>query len=156
EGVDLGAAVAVGVGVALGDPVAVGVGEGDPQGLTGQLKISIEAIMLRPASYPPAFQMLLVPSVSAAKLRPAIANGGPTDHVPLTGSKICTSLVGALKLPPRTYIWLQKFTALVLLVASGMSGSVLMESATGLYTNAWFVSVRVPGGGGWISTPPPV
>ena len=39
EGVDLGAAVAVGVEVA----VAVGVGEGDPQGLTEQLKISIEA-----------------------------------------------------------------------------------------------------------------
>ena len=86
EGVDLGPAVAVGVGVALDDPVAVGVGEGDPQGLTGQLKISIEAIMLSPASYPPAFQMLLVPSVSAAKFRPAIDNGGPTDHVLLVGS----------------------------------------------------------------------
>src|SRR5690242_2635693 len=100
--------------------------------------------------------MLLVPSVSAAKLRPAIANGVPTDHVLLVGSKICTSLVGALKLPPKTYIRPQKLTALVLLVASGMSGRMLMESAAGSYTNAWFVSVRVPGGGGWISTPPPV
>ena len=45
EGVDLGAAVAVGVAVA----VAVGVGEGDPQGLTGQLKISVVAIMVAPS-----------------------------------------------------------------------------------------------------------
>ena len=45
-GVDLGAAVAVGVAVA----VAVGVGEGDAQGLTGQLKISIEAIIVTPSS----------------------------------------------------------------------------------------------------------
>ena len=42
EGVGLGAAVAVGVAVA----VAVGVGEGVPQGLTGQLKISVVAIMV--------------------------------------------------------------------------------------------------------------
>ena len=41
-------AVAVAVGVAVA--VAVGVGEGDPQGLTGQLKISIEAIMVRALS----------------------------------------------------------------------------------------------------------
>ena len=73
-GVDLGACScsrrrrSSGVAVAVG----VGVGDGDPQGLTGQLKISIEAIMVAPsAAYPPAFQMLLVPSVSAAKLRPA-------------------------------------------------------------------------------------
>lgn len=55
-GACLGVGVGLGVGVALGDPVAVGVavavgvGEGDPQGLTGQLKISIEAIIARPAS----------------------------------------------------------------------------------------------------------
>ena len=45
EGVDLGAAVAVGVAVA----VAVGVGEGTPQGLTGQLKNSVVAIMVAPS-----------------------------------------------------------------------------------------------------------
>ncbi len=76
EGVDLGAAVAVGVGV----------GEGDPQGLTGQLKISIEAREFRFSSRPPASQMLLVPSVSAAGLRRAVTNGVPIDHVLLTGS----------------------------------------------------------------------
>jgi hypothetical protein len=79
-------AVALAVVVAVAVAVAVGVGEADPQGLTGQLKISIEAMMVSPASYPPDFQMLLVPSVSAAKLRPAIANGVPTDHVLLAGS----------------------------------------------------------------------
>jgi hypothetical protein len=79
-------AVAVAVALAVVVAVAVGVGEADPQGLTGQLKISIEAMMFSPASYPPDFQMLLVPSVSAAKLRPAIANGMPTDHVLLAGS----------------------------------------------------------------------
>ena len=45
EGVDLGAAVAVGVAVA----VAVGVGEGVPQGLTGQVKISIESKTVTPS-----------------------------------------------------------------------------------------------------------
>ena len=44
-GVALGAGVAVGVGVA----VAVGVGEGDEQGLTGQLKISVVATMVMPS-----------------------------------------------------------------------------------------------------------
>ena len=48
-GVDLGAAVAVGVAVAEGVPVAVGVGEGDPQGLTGQVKISIESKTVSPS-----------------------------------------------------------------------------------------------------------
>ena len=82
EGVDLGAAVAVGVAVA----VAVGVGDGATQGLTGQLKISIEARATRLGSRPPASQMLFVPSVSAAGLRRAFTNGVPIDHVPLTGS----------------------------------------------------------------------
>lgn len=45
EGVDLGTAVAVGVAVA----VAVGVGEGDAQGLTGQVKISIESKTVTPS-----------------------------------------------------------------------------------------------------------
>ena len=86
RGRGVGACPGVGLGLAVAVAVAVGVGEADPQGLTGQLKISIEAMMVSPASYPPDFQMLLVPSVSAAKLRPAIANGVPTDHVLLAGS----------------------------------------------------------------------
>ena len=40
-------AVAVGVADAATVAVAVGVGEADPQGLTGQLKISIDAMMVR-------------------------------------------------------------------------------------------------------------
>ena len=43
-------AVAVAVALAVVVAVAVGVGEADPQGLTGQLKISIEAMMFSPAS----------------------------------------------------------------------------------------------------------
>ena len=44
-----GAGVAVGVAVAVA--VAVGVGDGGgPQGLTGQVKISIDEIMAPPAS----------------------------------------------------------------------------------------------------------
>jgi len=42
--------VAVAVGVADAATVAVGVGEAPPQGLTGQLKISIDAMMFRPLS----------------------------------------------------------------------------------------------------------
>ena len=53
-GVVLPPGVAVGVVVGVADAVAVavavGVGEGEAQGLTGQLKISIEAIMFRPLS----------------------------------------------------------------------------------------------------------
>ena len=76
-------AVAVAVAVALG----VGVGVGDAaQGLTGQLKISVEARGNRLGSRPPASQMLLVPSVSAAGLRRAFTNGVPFDQVLLTGS----------------------------------------------------------------------
>ena len=47
-GVVVGVADADAVAVAVA--VAVGVGEADAQGLTGQLKISIEAIMARPLS----------------------------------------------------------------------------------------------------------
>jgi hypothetical protein len=43
--VAVGDAVAVGVTVA----VAVGVGEADPQGLTGQLKNSVVAMMVAPS-----------------------------------------------------------------------------------------------------------
>ena len=89
-GVCLGVDVAVGVGdavgVAVAVAVAVGVGEGDAQGLTGQLKISVEARDPRFSSMPPASQMLLLPSVSLAALRRAVMNGGPNDHVLLTGS----------------------------------------------------------------------
>src|SRR6516165_10793797 len=86
--VPLAVGVAVAVAVAVADPVAVGVGVtvGDPQGLTGQLKISIEARAARLGSRPPASQMLLVPSVSAAGLRRAFTNGVPFDQVLLTGS----------------------------------------------------------------------
>ena len=88
-GVDLGAAVAVGVAVALGVAVAVGVGvgEGDPQGLTGQLKISIESKTVVPSdAYPPDSHMWSVPLVSVGKLRRASANGVPTDQLFATGS----------------------------------------------------------------------
>src|SRR5262249_22068580 len=42
-------AVAVGVADAVGVAVAVGVGEGDAQGLTGQVKISIESNTVTPS-----------------------------------------------------------------------------------------------------------
>ena len=42
-----------------------------------------------------------------------------------------TSFEGALNAPPKTYIWLQKLTARVLLVGLGMSAILSMESATG-------------------------
>src|SRR6516165_7375316 len=84
----VGVGETVGVAVAVPDPVAVGVGVtvGAPQGLTGQLKISVEARGNRLGSRPPASQMLLVPSVSAAGLRRAFTNGVPFDQVLLTGS----------------------------------------------------------------------
>jgi len=85
-GETVGVAVTVPVAVAVAVAVGVGVGEGDPQGLTGQLKISVEARGNRLGSRPPASQMLLVPSVSAAGLRRAVTNGVPIDHVLLTGS----------------------------------------------------------------------
>ena len=83
-GVSLGVDVAVAVAVAVA--VGVGVGVGEPQGLTGQLKISVEARDPRFSSRPPASQMLLLPSVSLAELRRAVTNGVPIDHVLLTGS----------------------------------------------------------------------
>ena len=90
-GVCLGVKVAVGVAdtvaVGVAVAVAVGVGEADEQGLIGQLKNSVVAMIVAPSlAYPPAFQILLVPSVSAAKLRPAVGNGVPIDHVLLAGS----------------------------------------------------------------------
>ena len=90
-GVVLPPGVAVGVVVGVADAVAVAVGVGvgvglGPQGLVGQLKISVEARDPRFSSMPPASQMLLVPSVSLAELRRAVTNGVPSDHVLLTGS----------------------------------------------------------------------
>lgn len=82
-----GGADGVGVGVTGGtDGVGVGVGDAAPQGLTGQLKTSVEARDPRFSSMPPASQMLLLPSVSLAELRRAVTNGVPSDHVLLTGS----------------------------------------------------------------------
>ena len=75
--------VRVAVGVAVGVRVAVGVGDA-PQGLTGQLKISMSAAGAV-GSYPAANQMRLVPSVSVGKLRLALTNGVPSDQVLLTG-----------------------------------------------------------------------
>jgi hypothetical protein len=45
RGRGVGVALGVGVVVAVAVAVAVGVGEGEPHGLTGQLKISIEAVI---------------------------------------------------------------------------------------------------------------
>ena len=86
RGVGVSLGVGLGGGVGDTDGVGVGVGLGAPQGLTGQLKISVEARDPRFSSMPPASQMLLVPSVSLAALRRAVMNGGPSDHVSLTGS----------------------------------------------------------------------
>ena len=86
EGVDLGRRVAVGVAVA-GVPVAVGVGEGDPQGLTGQLKISIEAMMVRPSTVVAACFPDVIGAIGVGgEVAPRNWNGTPSDHVLLTGS----------------------------------------------------------------------
>ena len=76
--------VRVAVGVAVGVRVAVGVGDA-PQGLTGQLKISMSAAGAE-GSYPAANQMRLVPSVSVGKLRLALVKFGPVDQVLVPGS----------------------------------------------------------------------
>jgi len=82
-GVRVAVAVAVAVALAAAVAVAVGVGEA-PQGLTGQLKISMSAAGAE-GSYPAANQMRLVPSVSVGKLRLGLTNGVPSDQVLLTG-----------------------------------------------------------------------
>src|SRR6266513_5025095 len=73
-GVGVGVTVGVGVAVGVAVGVGVGVGVGVPQGLMGQLKISIESVGVAGA-YPPASQMRFVPSVSVGKFRRAITNG---------------------------------------------------------------------------------
>jgi hypothetical protein len=68
-----------GVGVGLGIGVAVA------QGLTGQWKISMSPAGVA-GSYPPASQMLSVPSVSVGKLRRALTNDRPVDQLLVLGS----------------------------------------------------------------------
>src|SRR5262249_52489455 len=82
--VTIAVAVGVAVGVRVAVAVAVGVGEA-PQGLTGQLKISMSAAGVV-GSYPAANQMRLVPSVSVGKLRRAFTNGVPIDQLLVPGS----------------------------------------------------------------------
>lgn len=98
-GVDVGVCVAVGVavgvwvavGVAVGVTmdvavgVAVGVGVGEP---VAAQKICMSAAGAA-GSYPPASQILVVPSVSVGKLRRAFVNIGTgefTVHVLVPGS----------------------------------------------------------------------
>ena len=100
-GVGVGVRVAVAVGVAVMTPVAVGVADGvrvavalavavavgvgeAPQGLTGQLKISMSAAGAV-GSYPAANQMRLVPSVSVGKLRLALTKFVPIDQLLVAG-----------------------------------------------------------------------
>ena len=83
-GVRVAVAAAVAVALAAAVAVAVGVGEA-PQGLTGQLKISMSAAGVE-GSYPAANQMRLVPSVSVGKLRLALTKFAPVDHVLVAGS----------------------------------------------------------------------
>jgi len=87
-GVDVAVAVAVAVGVADGATVAVAVAVAVGVGLAcGQLNISIVANGVTPStSYPPANQMLVVPSVSVGKLRRALLNGIPSDQVSVPGA----------------------------------------------------------------------
>src|SRR4030095_5518346 len=94
-----GVGVALPPGVAVAVAVGVGVGLG-PHGLTGQLKICVEAREPRISSMPHASHMLLVPSVSLAALRRAVMNGGPSDQVLLTGSEISPSLKNVGTPPP--------------------------------------------------------
>ena len=84
-GVAVGVALGFAVGVAVAVAVAVGVGVGDPPAWQ---KISIEAVAVVGA-YPPANQILVVPSVSVGKLRRAVMNAGTgefTVHILPTGS----------------------------------------------------------------------
>ena len=76
-------AVAVGVAVAVPVAVAVGVGVGVPPPWQ---KISIEPTGTPVLSYPPASQILVVPSVSVGKFRRALLNGSPVVQVLVPGS----------------------------------------------------------------------
>ena len=96
-------------------------------------------------SYPPASQMWLVPSVSVGKLRRALTNGKPVDHVIVPGSKMSTSFegLGASLPPPITYILLQKLSPRVSPVALGMGGIVPMVLVAGSKLNELVVSTTV-------------
>jgi len=138
EGVCVAVAVAVGVpvgvcvAVAVAVGVAVGVGVGVPPAAQ---KISVEfsglpGIVL---SYPPANQILVVPSVSVGKLRRAVVNAGPIPQ-PCPGIKTSTSFegLGAVLPPPMTHIWPLKLSARVSPVALGIACIVPIVSAIGL------------------------
>ena len=90
--------------------------------------------------------MLLVPSVSVGKLRRAVLNGIPSDHVLLTGSYTSTSVegLGATLPPPITYILLQKLRARVSPVARGMAAIVPRVLVAGLKLKELVVSITVP------------
>jgi len=70
--------VTVAEAVAVAVAVAVGVGVGVP---TPWQKISIEATGTPVASWPPANQIRVVPSVSVGKLRRAVVNAGTGEPV---------------------------------------------------------------------------
>ena len=90
--------------------------------------------------------MLLVPSVSAGKLRRAVVNGMPSDHVLLTGSYTSTSVegLGATLPPPITYILLQKLSPLVSPVARGIGAIEPVVLLVGLKLKELVVSITVP------------
>ena len=71
--VGVNAALAVAVAVAVAVPVAVAVGVGEAP---ARQKICSEATGTPVLSYPPANQILVVPSVSVGKLRRAVVNAG--------------------------------------------------------------------------------
>ena len=90
--------------------------------------------------------MLLVPSVSVGKLRRAVVNGRPRDHVLLTGSYTSTSVdgLGDTLPPPITYMLLQNVSARVSPVARGMAAIVPMVFVPGLKLKELVVSITVP------------
>ena len=90
--------------------------------------------------------MLLVPSVSVGKLRLAVVNGMPSDHVLLTGSYTSTSVegLGVTLPPPITYIRLQKLSPLVSPVARGIGAIEPVVLLAGLKLKELVVSITVP------------
>ena len=90
--------------------------------------------------------MLFVPSVSVGKLRRAVENGIPSDHVLLTGSYTSTSVegLGVTRPPPITYILLQNLSARVSPVARGIGAIEPVVFVAGLKLNELVVSITVP------------
>lgn len=78
--VAVGVAVAIAVAVAVAVAVALAVGVGVGVAPAAQ-KISIDATGRPVLSYPPASQILVVPSLSVGKLRRAIVNAGTGEPV---------------------------------------------------------------------------